>query len=153
MVQGDRTSHHIPDIPDHCASARVVTMNNTIYMVGCGNDGNRMYRLYCGQWHGCADLLKGVVDFCVAATDSHIVCIRGNRADRPEFTNLLQIYDCRRDSWRLGTPMPVDSMKCAACVENDGHIFHTGGWLCVNDEHQLGCKLVWRLTLAASGDL
>ena len=156
--QGDRTSFHIPDINDRCQDARVVTVGNTLHILGCRGDGrnnNRMYRLEAGLWQPCAHMVEGVTSFSVATTDSHIVCIGGWETNLLQIyggTNLLQIYDCSRNSWRLGPSLPVDEVEDAACVVHEGNIVHTGGVLRVNGERQPCSRLVWRLTLAVAGE-
>ena len=86
-VQGDRTSYHIPHIPVWCRYAKVVTVDNTVYVLGCGR--NRMYKLLEGcQWQRCADMERGVRGFSVAATGTHILCVGGEDTNL-DTTNLM----------------------------------------------------------------
>lgn len=148
-LQGDRTKFHYPNCPEMChigtsgMTARAVMVGQTLYILGCGRLGTKMYKLETlGQWTKCAEIkMEAQKAYSVAATEYHIVCI---------FEGSVQVYDCATDTWRSGPSLPR-YLTDGAAVGYNGTIIHSGGQT-TDGKNKNGdsSNLVFRLTWATA---
>lgn len=156
-LNGDRDhTYFIQECPGDSINANVVTVGNTLYMVGGGY--NKMYRFDIDKflWKKCPDMKMPVENQTLCATSKYIASLSGRTLDG-KGTSTVQLYSIEKGSWRWGKPLPGLPKEYAASVALNGDIVLSGGNSFLDDEQlindivngqwELGTKDVWRLAI------
>lgn len=152
-LEGQRVSNvFISNCPDSCGdrdglTAKAVTMNNDVFIAGCGSAGRGLYKLEMANfsWSRCDDMLESAAQASVTAVGKNLVATGGSR-------NKVQVFNLDDCKWRYATDVPVTRISDAASVAQNGTIVLSGGEVSPAGHNSStaaneSSNFVWRLTL------
>lgn len=118
-------------IPEPRANMAATTYNNNIYTIaGDGPQGvsNSVYRYITSEdrWEQLSDKPTPVADVEGVLVGEKIYIPGGRLADG-EITDVLEVYDPRKDSWERKTSVPL-KISGYALADYEGQIYLFGGW-------------------------
>jgi DNA-binding CsgD family transcriptional regulator len=120
-----------PPMPEPIGGMAAVAYDGDIYAIGGekpeGVTG-QVYRFRAegGQWEKLGDKPTPVTDVRGALLGEKIY-VPGGRTSTGEPTDILEIYDPRKDLWSTGASLPK-AISAYALAEYEGQIYLFGGW-------------------------
>lgn len=121
----------IPNPITYEAYSNMVTINNTIYVIGGDMDGhlNQVYDPSTNTWDLKTSMPTGRMVFGTAAAVGKIYVIGGESANAMDLSilNVNEVYDPATDTWSTATPMPTSRAGFGMVALGD-KIYTIGGW-------------------------